>query len=147
VRHKHERQIDGITWTVNEFSATEGLRLLTRLTALCGAPLARAFEALPKDGSVLDARVDFTLLGGALSELTSRLDEDQVVELVKRLLGCTLANGEDVERRFDVVFQGRYATLFKVLAFVLEVNYKVPLADWLQAASSTVAAGAQAGAA
>lgn len=142
MRKKHDRVIDGTTWTVNQFSATEGLRLLTRLMAIGGAPLARAIQALPTDGSILDARVDFGLLAAAISELTSRLEEAEVVELVKRLLACTLADGEDCERRFDVVFQGRYLTLFKVLGFVLEVNYQVPLADLLTAVSPTAGTGA-----
>jgi hypothetical protein len=144
VRHHHQRTIDGTSWTVNEFSATEGLRLLTRLTAICGGPLARAFEALPKDGSILDARVDFALLGTAVNELAGRLDEHEVVELVRRMLACTTADGKDASAQFDLVFQGRYLTLFKVLAFVLEVNFRLPLTDWLQAASQTaVTAGAQ----
>lgn len=136
MRHTHEREIDGIRWRVNEFSATEGLRLLTRLTALCGEPLAKAFAALPKDTALLDTTIDFRLLGEAISGLAGRLDEDQVVDLVRRMLDCTVTgDGENARQRFDLLFQGRYLTLFKLLGFVLEVNYKLPLPDLLGAAS------------
>lgn len=140
MRKTHEKDIDGTLWTVNEFSATEGLRLLTRLTNLCGGPVAKALESLPKGEGILDAKIDFGLLGAALTDLTQRLDEDQVVELIKRLLACTIAKepgekSKEAGRHFDVTFQGRYLTLFKVLGFVLEVNFKVPLSGWLDAAS------------
>lgn len=138
MRHTHEREIDGTRWTVNEFSATEGLRLLTRLTKLCGAPVAKLLGSIPKGGvaSLLDSEIDFGALGAAVMELVSVLDEREVEELAKRILANTLAGGEDCGRRFDTVFQGRYATLGKVVMFVLEVNYKVPLSDLLQAGSA-----------
>jgi hypothetical protein len=142
VRHSQKKEIDGIVWTVNEFTATEGLRLLTKLTKQLGGPVAKAIEALPKGGgSILDAQLDFSLLGSALTDLTGRLDEDEVVNLITRLLACTLADGKPVN--FDLTFQGRYLTLFKVVGFVLEVNFKVPLADWLAAASTAALAGAE----
>lgn len=134
MRHTHKQEIDGIEWTVTEFSATEGLKLLTGLTKLCGGPVARAFEAATSNG--LDSVVDFGLLGSAASELAARLDEDEVIGLVKRLLASTLANGEEAGgRRFDIVFQGKYLTLFKVIGFVLEANYRIPLGDLVAAAS------------
>lgn len=135
MRHTHQKQIDGITWTVNDFSATEGLRLLTRLTNLCGGPLGKAVQALPRDRSVLDAELlSVDLLGAAVSELAGRLDENEIVELVRRILGCTLADGKEASPQFDILFQGRYGTLFKVVLFALESNYRVPLSEWAGAA-------------
>lgn len=136
MRHTHQRDIDGTTWTVNEFSATEGLRLLTRLTNLCGGPVAKALQALPTDRSILDAALDVELLGAAVAELANRLDEAETVELVRRLLAGTRADDREVSPQFDILFQGRYLTLFKVLGFVLEVNFKIPLGDWLAAGSA-----------
>lgn len=142
MRHTHEREIDGSRWTVTEFSATEGLRILTRLVKLLGDSAAKAFGALPTEGgiSVLDAKIDWSMLGEAIGGLANRLDEDEVDELVKRLLANTLIDGKAGKEpaggpRFDIVFQGRYVTLFKVLSFVLEVNYRIPLSDLLVATS------------
>lgn len=136
MRHTHKREIDGTLWTVNQFSASEGLRLMTRLIKLCGSPIAKAMQALPTDKSILDADVNLSLLAEAIDELTGRLDESEMLALIKRLVSCTQADGKDVDGRFDLVFQGRYRTLFSVLLFVLEVNYDVPLGDWLNAASA-----------
>lgn len=138
MRHTHQKEIDGSTWTVNQFSASEGLRLMTRLLKLCGGPLATAMRALPADESVLDARIDWAMLADGISDLASRLDESEVLDLVKRLVACTSEDGREIGGRFDVVFQGRYRTLLGVLLFVLEVNYEVPLADWVGAASAGV---------
>lgn len=135
MRHNHQREIDGNTWIVNEFSATEGLRLLASLTRLGGGAVAKAIEALPADGSILGMGLNMGLLAAAVADLANRLNEDEVVDLVKRLLATTLCDGKEVARQFDVVFQGRYLTLFKVVGFSLEVNYKLPLADLLAAAS------------
>lgn len=146
MRHSKRKEIDGSTWTVNQFSATEGLRLLTLLMKLCGGPIGRAISALKSGGltSILDSKVDFSLLGEALTELTGRMDEDEIADLVKRLLACTTVDDREQGKlrklncgdRFDSVFQGRYLTLFKVLGFVLEVNFDLPLSGWAAAAQA-----------
>jgi hypothetical protein len=138
VRHTQEREIDGALWSVTEFSATEGLKILTTIARLSAGPLAQAARAL--GGSVLDAKVDLALVGTAVADLASRLDDDEVVGLAKRMLRGTFVDGKEVSPQFDLVFQGRYLTLFKVLGFVLEVNFKVPLADWLRSAAAAQSA-------
>lgn len=136
-RHKHTTTIEGLEFAVIEFPATEGLRLLTTLTKLLAGPVAAALEALPPGGlaRLLDQEMNFSLVGKAVGALSDRLDEDQVDELVKRLLACTYLDGKEVRPQFDVLFQGRYTTLFKLVWYVLRVNFEVPLADWLAAAS------------
>ena len=141
MRHNHEREIDGINWTVNEFPATEGLKMLTALTRLVGGPLTQILGALAAGGDgVLDAKLDLALLGKAVAQLTDQLDEEHVLALAKRLLRETRADGKEVLPQFDLLFQARYLTLFKLLGFVVEVNYKVPLTGWLTAAAQQAAA-------
>ena len=133
MRHTHKREIDGTIWTVNEFSASEGIRLLSKITKLCGPSVAKALSGLPQDTEGPGLGVDFSVIGEAISELTGRMDEDEVLELIKRLVACTVVDGEDCGgARFDRVFQGRYLTLVKVVGFVLEANYKLPLGGLLQ---------------
>lgn len=140
MRHTHKKEIDGILFTVNEFSTTEGLRLLTRLTKLCGGSVAKGLEALPKGLDPSEPTVDFSMIGEAVTELTSRLDEDEIIYLLKRLLGSTLVEGDVVGGpAFDRVFQGRYLTLAKVVMFVLEANYKIPLDELMQSGAAVVA--------
>jgi hypothetical protein len=128
MRQAHEREIDGNIWTVQQFPATEGLKVLSRVAKLCGGPLGQAVGALT---SGLDSELNMALLGKAVSALAERLDEDDVVTLCKRMLRDTRVDGKEVLPQFDLLFQARYLTLFRVLGFVLEVNYQVPLADLL----------------
>ena len=139
MRHDHEREIDGQTWKTNEFPATVGLRLFVGLAKLLGGPVGKAVAALRGDG--LDAGVG--VLGDALESLTGRLDEEQALTLAKRLLANTTVIDEggklrDAAGQFDLLFQGRYLTLFKVLWFVVEANFKIPLSGFLAAGASQV---------
>lgn len=143
MRHNHEREIDGVKWTVNEFPATEGLKVLTALTRLVGGPLTQILGALVGGKDGLDSKLDLPLLGKAIAQLTDQLDEDHVLALAKRLLRETRADGKEVMPQFDLIFQARYLTLFKVLGFVVEVNFKVPLTDWLTAAAQQAAVVAE----
>jgi hypothetical protein len=133
--HYKEKEIDGQLWTVTEFSATEGLRLLLKLSKLLGRPLGKAISGLIGDGSGLDHKIDFSIVGEAVGELAERMDEAEVETLVKRLLRATQVDHKEVTPQFDILFQRRYVTLFKVLAFVIEVNFDLPLDDWMKQAS------------
>lgn len=130
-----EKEIDGHMWKVSQFTATEGLKILSRLVKLLGGPIGKALTGLKGDGSILDAKIDFGMLGSAMGELTERLDEEEIANLVKKLLSNTRCDGKEVAGQFDLLFMGRYGMLFRVLAFVVGVNYKVPLADYLQLAT------------
>lgn len=136
MRKNREIQIDGTTWTVNQFSSTEGVRLFSKLLNLCGSTVAQVFRALPNGRSLLDAELNTAMLATAVEDFCGRLDEDVVDEVFKRLLACTFADGKEVIPQYDIIFQGRYATLIQVVAFVVEVNYSIPLHSWLKAVSA-----------
>jgi len=133
-----ERIIDGDTWLVAAFSATEGIKIGKKLLSIAGVPLGKAIGGLVGSGSSLDKRIDFGAVGEAIGGLFERLGDDELDELLKRLLKCTQINGKDVAPQFDVVFQRRYATLIKVALFAIEVNFDIPLGSWLTLASEAI---------
>ena len=146
MRQTEEREIDGRTWAVTAFSATEGLGILSRLTRLLGGPLGRALASAMGPGEGDGPGLDTATITGAFESLADRLDEAEVVSLIKRMLRgtrTTLDSGKQASAAdaFDVVFMGAYGTLFKVLAFVLEANYQIPLTDWLSELPSLFAGG------
>lgn len=127
------RLVDETTYHIQRFPPTEGLQVLTSLVKIVGPALARAgkmAEDPNAGGSIMDADVDMGVLGDAIGELVSRLDEDNVVGLVKRVLGHTFAEGsKPVGEQFDHYFMSKgYPHLFKLVWQVLEVNYS----DFLQ---------------
>ncbi|QMV49879.1 MAG: hypothetical protein [Mu-like cryoconite phage AB09] len=107
-------EVDGATFEVTQFSATKGMKLLTRLTRILGEPLsvlmadenAEVQKALPE----------------AVKSLITRLDEDEVVDTVKQLLTGVRLRGEG-ELQFDTFFAGKFGMLFKLLKEIIMVQY------------------------
>ena len=133
-RNTEEKEIDGRMWHVTVFSATEGLGIMSKLTKLLGGPIGKAIAGFMGggEGPALDPKI----ISEAFESLAGRLDESEVVGLIKRLLKGTSYDGDKGNRlsavdTFDVIFMRAYGTLFKVVAFVLEANFAIPLAAWL----------------
>lgn len=123
MRKTQNKDIDGHDWLVTQFPAGEGIKLLTTLTRLIGPTIAGLAGDVKKPSDLANMKLDSKVLQIAVEQLASKLDEDNTLDLVKRLLAGTRKDGEEVVPTFDVAFQGEYLTLFKVLGFVLKVNY------------------------
>src|SRR5688572_16496070 len=85
------------TYSITQFSATKGLKLLTRLTKIIGEPIA----VLAGEGG-LDAEVSGKLMGQAIKALADKLDEANVIQTVKELLEGVTRNGAPIN--FDIDF-------------------------------------------
>jgi hypothetical protein len=110
-----ERMVDGLTYEISKFSATKGVRMLTRLASLLGEPIG----AFTEGG--LDKKITGDMVSRAAKALFERLDENQAEKTVKDLLENVRCDGKAIQ--FDTHFQGRILHLFKVLKEVLEVQY------------------------
>lgn len=133
-----ERVIDGEAWKVTLLPTTKGLDIGRRLLKLVGPAFGTAVGAVGPEG-ILDA--DVGKLGAALGSLSEKLGEPDAAALVKELVttGVFLNDAPLTVGSFEVVFQGKYATLLQVAMFVIEVNYKIPLASWLTAVRARAA--------
>jgi len=133
MRAHETRTIDDQEWTVVQFGATKGLKIATRLMKVLSGPLGKAVSGF--EGNLLDAKINVNAaaLGEAISNMGATLDPEEIVELTHLLLVDNVrCDGEELNQRsFDKVFRGRYGTLLKVVAFVVEVNFQVPLTGWL----------------
>lgn len=120
-----EKEIDGLKVAVSEFPARFGFKMQTRLTMIFGPALGTLLSGLEaKTGSALDGEFNLDKLPGALESLFSRMNEDKAMDLVLEILKSTRIDGVEVTNQsFDLVFAGKYHTMYKVLWFVLEVNY------------------------
>ena len=132
-----EKIIDDLKFMVSPFPAGEAIRLQAYLMKLLGPAFARMVGAI-KSGSLsgmLDQEIDGEAAADALRMLFSVLDEDTLMALIQRLLKnviCDFPTAEgkvlfDFTSKFDerltIVFQGKLLTIYKVMFFVLEVNY------------------------
>lgn len=136
----HKRTIGGKEWTVVLLPATKGLDVGRRLLKLIGPAVGSAVGGLG-GAKLLDAQVDATTLGGAFSALADKLGDPDAATLIKELATTGVhCDGKEVTPPvFDLIFQGEYETLLRVAAFVVEVNFRLPLASWLDAARASVA--------
>ncbi len=129
----HTREIDGHTYKVFLFGSEVALDHLPWLLKIAAGPVAVALDTFKS------AVVDGLKNGGpapmgtaeALNVLANAILEAGGAQRAKALCSTTYVTvfygGKKQEfalsEHFDPCFQGRYGTLLKVLAFVLEVNY------------------------
>jgi len=113
-----EKFVDDEKYQISQFGTTESLKVLTRLSKILGP----SFSVAIAGSKIEDAKAQTEILGKAVGELTSRLDEEEVINLIKKLVDCCL-KGEGSKINFELDFQGRLGHLFKLVKAVLEVQY------------------------
>ena len=133
---QYERKtIDGFEVIVQPFPATKALKLLTRLINQVGGAVGATLSGVEGELS-LNATLNKELIGSVIDALSSKINEG-TVELIKELMDGVHINNE--KQNFDLFFTRRYGLLFKILRYVLEVNY----GDFLSS-MKTVASGFEA---
>lgn len=130
-RNYEEREIDGHTWTVQQWGASFGLKMLSRIGNVVGGPIGKAISGIQGSGKILDAEINTSVIGDAISELLEKVDGDQLTLLFKDILRETRCDGKEIYSQFDLLFMGKYQTLIKVVIFAVGVNIQVPLLDLL----------------
>ena len=100
-----EKVIDGATYSVTQLPARRALKLKAKLFRMFG-PLFITSDA------------------NNLQALCNSLDENKIESLVLEMLQQVRKNGQELtESTFDMEFAGDMAGVYKVLIFVIEVNY------------------------
>lgn len=132
---RDEREIDGVRFMCEQHGAKRSLRLDARLGRLLGPGLADVLTG----GGVADG--DYAAMARGLVPLFANLSDDDAEALVDEVLVKTTAiDGDSVldlckKAHFEIVFGGRRMTLWKAVAFALEVNYR----DFFEAAYAAFA--------
>jgi hypothetical protein len=121
-----EKQIGDQTVYVTPFVARKSLSILHKLSSKLGPAIGELVKgADTKEGLTLGSNFDLSVISPALEKLFTQLPEKEFMELVKDLLLSTRVGAFDVSvpQNFDVVFSQKFLFLFKVLAFVVQVNF------------------------
>lgn len=109
-----------LTYQFEQFNTTLAIRTLARLTKIIGEPLAIAMAG--STGGDFDVSGD--VMGKAVKALVDRLDEKEVLELLKLLAADKALCGENGGKiNFDEHYRGNIRLLFKVFQAALEVQY------------------------
>lgn len=133
-----QKEIDGIEVQVVPFDGLTALRLKARLIKKIAPGFGMFLGSLsgdPGKTNLTDMAIDGETLRGAFQTFLDGLSEDEFIELVKTLLAkvtcvinedgkkLTFPLGAHFQNGFDKVFTGKLMSVYKVIAFVLEVNY------------------------
>jgi hypothetical protein len=120
MREPVRKVIDGEEYTFCQLPVKQSIRLLTRIIKFIGPSLGIGIHG---EGirSIADIEID---PGAIISNLCSRIDEQEIEYIIDALLSQVLHNGKgNLQQVFDAHFGGRIPHLFKVVAAALEVNY------------------------
>lgn len=121
-----QKTIDGKLYEFSQFNTTVSLRVLARLTKIVGEPIAIALGGAKKvdkkSDDLADKDVTGEVFGKAVKALVDRLDENEVVNLVK-LLTSEQVLCDNSKIVFDDHFCGDIGHLFKVIVGALEAQY------------------------
>lgn len=126
MRVEKSKEIEGITFTVQQLGGKRAMRLWTKLFRIVAPALAKTLEGNSLTGMTL-AKLDLKSLGDAVQLLTDKLTPDEFDAMRDELFETAFAvwEGQTVplNRMQDEIFAGRVLLAFKVLRFALEVNY------------------------
>lgn len=113
-----EKIIDGSTYSVTQLPARRALRMKAKLIKIFGPVLAQLFvSATSKEAGNMDFVKAIELLG-------SHIDENSFEQICMELLVGVRKDGMELQpATIDLEFAGDIAGLYKVLWFVIEVNY------------------------
>jgi len=114
-----DKTIDGKRVTVSQFPARRALNLKIRLIKLMGPSIVQLFgkaKAITTSMPVED-------IIPAMERLTAALDPDQFVDLILELLSMTRVDGREACVNFDMEFAGNLPFVYKIVWYVLEVNF------------------------
>ena len=113
-----EKEVGGSTYSVTQMPAIRALKVQARLLRLIGP----SFAAMIASG-------DDSSIPMAITLLTDKLDEKTFENLVLELTQGVRKDGIELTRsKIDLDFAGNLNELFRVLQFILEVNF----ADFFQ---------------
>jgi hypothetical protein len=110
------------TYTVTQFGATKSLKMLHRVGKFIADPLSKLAGEIKPGAGIADQNITTETLGKAVQAFFVSCNENEFESTVKELITSTTRNNKPIN--FEIDFSGQIGELLKVLAFVLEVNYK-----------------------
>jgi hypothetical protein len=118
------------------FSAFEALKLKTKILKLISPAIGRILGSIQGKGkNVFDSKLDGEQIALALQNFFSELTEEQYEEILRKVLQNTQSEitiegkkkifplNDPNSAGFDLTFKGHLLDVYKVIVFVLEVNY------------------------
>lgn len=110
-----QKMIDGNCYTVTQLPARRALKIKARLIKTFGCVFAKLLSQGQNPDSLSDA----------IQIFSSSVDENIFEAIITELLSTARKNGIELNAStIDLEFAGDLAAIYKVVAFVIEVNYE-----------------------
>jgi hypothetical protein len=115
-----EKEINGATYSVTQLPARRAIRLKAKLIKLFGPALAQMVLQTTAEN---ESKSKNSLVA-AIESLAASLDPAEFENLVVEVLQGSRKNGKELlPQIIDLEFAGDMESLYKLLMFILEVNY------------------------
>lgn len=125
MRKELKKVVNGTDYVFYQFGATEGLKTWIKITKIVGTSLGMVADKFVSNQDILKEDVSRFGIDKIVESLCSKLEADEVLELVLKILSQVTCNGKRVNEIFESHFAGgKYSEMFKVVYIALEVNYK-----------------------
>ena len=124
-----KKTIDKLKISVTQWPARKAFKHKRKLGYIFGPALGEIASGLEnaKSGdsdSLLDGDYDLSKLGVAFEKLFDRLTDEEIDSIFEWMFsGVRIDEKELTEDSIDVIFAGKMVTVYKVMGFVLEVNF------------------------
>jgi hypothetical protein len=122
-----EKSIDGHKVTVSQWPARKALAIKLKLIRAVGPSLGELVSSARGDNlnAALDSNMNMDRLGSALERLLGALDEVTFMALTSDLMSGVRVDDLEMadDNNFNATFTGHLETFYKIVWFVLEVNF------------------------
>lgn len=115
MQHRFEVEVNGKPYTIQHFSPTKSLSVLTRLMKYTGTGLVGSSAKLDTDAVA-------AVIAG-IGDVLSKLDEKEVLALVKDMLSCVYKGTATQPVNFEADFMGVPDEVLELCGQVVKVQY------------------------
>lgn len=117
-----ELEVNGMTYMVQYYPATQGTKIFLTLTKLVAEPIANGIGGLSGDINPSDADVS-KFLPQAVSALMTNVEPEKTTAFIKEILSTTICEGEEISKTFNTHFAGKQGHMLKLVLEVLKFQF------------------------
>lgn len=111
--------IDGMEVSVSQLPARRAMKMFNRLGRVFGPALGKIMASSP-DGL---KTMNIGAMGDAVAMLFEKFTDSEQDFIMNELLATAVVDNKPLMPIFDTMMRGKTLTVYKLLAFALEVNY------------------------
>lgn len=121
MRHTENIEVDDTTYEFTHLPATTAYKMQLRLVALFGESLGAAISGLDLKAGIKKSNINVQQVLGVLG---NKIDDPEVMGLVKDLMVNIRFQNQDLAKIFDTHFAGRIGHMWKVVIAQVKFQFR-----------------------